>query len=118
MRPRSPDLLDADDGAVRELARFLPLPRDIQHNHVTMPRRLGIDPDVSRSAVTVGHGEHDLGISGARPERIACVSHAPCCAVWERAASARRRAALLTPACPRHYGVYPSVTLECYGFRV
>src|SRR4051812_33008558 len=90
MRPRSPDLLDADDGAVRELARFLPLPRDIQHNPVAVPHRLGIDPDVSRSAVAVDHGEHDLRVSGAWPERIAYGSHAPCCAVRVHAASTRR----------------------------
>src|SRR3954452_2246489 len=42
----SSDLLDAHDGAVRELARILPLPRDIQHNQVAVPRRLGINPDV------------------------------------------------------------------------
>src|SRR3954447_23191523 len=43
----SPDLLDADDGAGRDITGFLLLARDIQHDEVAVPRRLGIDSDIS-----------------------------------------------------------------------
>src|SRR3954469_25311997 len=88
MRRPSPDLLDAEDRAARDLASFLPFTRDIHDNQVAVPRRLGIDPDVSRPAVAVAHGEHNLRIPRARPERIACRDHGPWCALQDRAASA------------------------------
>src|SRR3954451_16592880 len=81
--PRSPDLLDAHEGAVRDLAGFLLFTRDAHDDHMAVASRFRADADVGRSPVLVTDREHDLGVS--RLER-AGTAHVPGCAVRNRGA--------------------------------
>src|SRR4051794_38394908 len=80
---RSPDLLDAHEGAVRDVTRFLLFTRDAHDDHGAVAGRFRADADVGRSPVLVTDREHDLGIS--RLERAAS-AHVPGCAVRNRGA--------------------------------
>src|SRR4051794_6816272 len=81
--PRSPDLLDAHDGAVRDVTSFLLFTRDAHDDHMAVASRFRADADVGRSPVLVTDREQDLGVS--RLERAAS-AHVPGCAVRGRAA--------------------------------
>src|SRR3954463_14229461 len=81
--PRSPDLLNAHEGAVRDVTRFLLFTRDAHDDHVAVASRFRADADVGRSPVLVPDREQDLGVS--RLER-AGTAHGPGCAVRNRGA--------------------------------
>src|SRR3954454_1455623 len=73
-RSRSPDLLDAHEGAVRDVPSFLLFTRNAHDDHGAVASRLRADADVGRSPVVVTDREHDLRIS--RLER-AGTAHVP-----------------------------------------
>src|SRR3954454_6355878 len=82
-RSRSPDLLDAHEGAVRDVPSFLLFTRDAHDDHGAVAGRFRAHADVGRSPVLVTDREHDLGVS--RLER-AGTAHVPGCAVRNRGA--------------------------------
>src|SRR5215218_3651456 len=77
------DLLDAHDGAVRDVPSFLLFTRDAHDNHGAVASRFRAHADVSRSPVIITDREQDLGVS--RLERAAS-AHVPWCAVRNRGA--------------------------------
>jgi len=58
----SPHLFDADDRAAWDLARSLPLARNVHNDHGPVPSRLSVNADVDRASILVMNGEHDLRI--------------------------------------------------------
>src|SRR3954452_3647462 len=81
--PRSPDLLDAHEGAVRDVTSFLLFTRDAHDDHMAVASCFRAHADVGRSPVVVTDREHDLRVSGL--ER-AGTAHVPGCAVREHGA--------------------------------
>ena len=59
---RSADLLDAEDSAARDLAGFLPLPRDVHDDHGAVPGCFWRDAHVGRAPILIMDGEHDLSV--------------------------------------------------------
>src|SRR4051795_12586546 len=74
MRPASPDLLDAHEGAVRDVPSFLLFTRNAHDDHMAVAGCFRAHPDVGRSPALVTDREQDLGVS--RLER-AGTAHVP-----------------------------------------
>src|SRR3954462_807691 len=77
------DLLDAHEGAVRDVPSFLLFTRDAHDDHIAVASCFRADADVGRSPVLVTDRQQDLGVS--RLERAAS-AHVPGCAVRNRGA--------------------------------
>src|SRR4051812_39016558 len=77
------DLVDAHDGAVRDVPSFLLFTRDAHDNHGAVASRFRAHAEVGRSPVIITDREQDLGVS--RLERAAS-AHAAWCAVRNRGA--------------------------------
>ena len=63
------DLFDADDRAAWDLARSLPLARNVHNDHGPVPSRLSANANVDRASILVMNGEHDLRVGLSGPTR-------------------------------------------------
>ena len=53
---------DASDRPLGDLASFLPLACDIEHDHVAVSSRLWIDANVRSPPVIIPNSEHHMGV--------------------------------------------------------